>query len=302
MVDQRAPADLKAVFDSMIDSAINKASGGAVSIGAAVTLVVALWSSSNAVSSLVKGMNRTYDVDEERGAVKKKGLALALTVLFLFLFNVAFVLFVFGRQLGSWIADRIGLGSYFSSVWNIGRWPVAVLLMMLFLSLLYYLGPNLDQKWHWVSAGSIVATVLWVIVVFGFKFYLAVSNPGSAYGIFGALVVLLFFLYVTGLIFLIGSEVNAVLLKRSDEASKRLALAEAQASNPPQQSSPGVVSHAEPRQPPVLMSLTPSPVECEPAQASESSMPVPLLAGSAAAAASVGGLIGWIVGRRGARQ
>jgi len=299
IVDQRAPADLKAVFDSSIDNAISQASGGAVSIGAAVTLIIALWSGSNAVTSLIKGLNRTYDVDEERGLVKKKGLAFGLTVLFLLLFNASFVLFVFGRQLGAWIAGQIGLGPVFSSVWNIVRWPVAVVLVMLFLSLLFYLGPNLEQKWRWVSPGSIFATLLWVIVVFGFKFYLAVSNPGSAYGIFGALVVLLFFLYVTGLIFLLGSELNAVILKRSDEATKQVALAEAQAANPP--STPTVDSRNQPRQPPMLMPLT-AASETDRAPAPESTLPVPLLAGGAAAAAGVGGLIGWIVGRRGARE
>jgi membrane protein len=298
-VDQRAPADLKTVFDSTIDSAISKANGGAVSIGAAVTFLVALWSASNAVTSLIKGLNRTYDVDEERGLVKKKLLSLGLTALFLVLFNAAFVLFVFGRQLGVWIAGKIGLGTVFSSLWNIGRWPVAVVLVMLFLSLLFYLGPNIDQDWRWVSPGSIFATLVWVIIVFGFKFYLAVSNPGSAYGIFGALVVLLFFLYVTGLIFLLGSEMNAVILKRSDEASKQAALAEAQAENPP--SRPTVVTESEPHEAPKLMPLTVSS-GAERGPATESSMPVPLLAGGAAAAAGVGGLIGWFVGRRGARD
>jgi len=301
MVDQHAPADLKTVFDSTIDSAINKASGGAVSIGAAVTFIVALWSSSNAVTSLIKGLNRTYDVDEERGLIKKKVVSLALTLMFLVLFNAAFVLFVFGRQIGVWIAGKVGLGSVFSSLWNIGRWPVAVVLVMLFLSLLFYLGPNLDQDWRWVSPGSIVATLLWVVVVIGFKFYLAVSNPGSAYGIFGALIVLLFFLYVTGLIFLLGSELNAVILKRSDEVTKQAALNEAQAENP--QSAPVVVTQSEPRQTPRLAPLrASSAIDQAPAPDTDSNMPVPLLAGGAAAAAGVGGLIGWFVGRRGARD
>lgn len=292
-VDQRAPADLKAVFDSTIDSAINKANGGAVSIGAAVTLIVALWSASNAVASLIKGLNRTYDVDEERGLVKKKVMSLGLTILFLILFNAAFVLFVFGRQIGVWIADKIGLGSVFSSLWNIGRWPVAVVLIMFFLSLLFYFGPNIDQDWRWVSPGSIFATLLWVIVVFGFKFYLAVSNPGSAYGIFGALVVLLFFLYVTGLIFLLGSELNAVILKRSDEGHQSALVA---ASG--DQSHAAIVARTQSRPTPALTPLAASS-EAPVAPSSESRLPVPLLAGGAALAAGAAGLIGWVVGRRG---
>lgn len=293
-VDQRAPADLKAVFDSTIDSAINKANGGAVSIGAAVTLIIALWSASNAVTSLIKGLNRTYDVNEERGFVKKKAVALGLTILFLILFNAAFVLFVFGHQIGIWIAGKIGLGSVFSAVWNIGRWPVAVVLVMFFLSLLFYFGPNIDQDWRWVSPGSIFSTLLWVIVVFGFKFYLAVSNPGSAYGIFGALVVLLFFLYVTELIFLLGSELNAVILKRSDEAKQRASGSPVPASRDP--SHTAIVARTQPR--PALTPLEASS-ETPVVPSSESRLSVPLLTGGAAVAAGVAGLIGWVVGRRG---
>jgi membrane protein len=221
IVDQRAPADLKAVFDSVINTAIEKTNGGAASLGAIVTALIALWSSSNAVSSLMKGLNRTFDVEEGRSLLKKKLVALGLTVLFLVLFNAAFVLFVFGRQLGVWIADRIGLGVVFSDVWNIARWPIAIAFVMLLLAILYYLGPNVQQSFRWVSPGSVVATILWVVVVFGFKLYLSISNPGSAYGVFGALVVLLFFLYVTGLIFLIGAELNAVVQKRYDEETIR---------------------------------------------------------------------------------
>jgi membrane protein len=297
-VDQRAPADLKTVFDSTIDSAINKANGGAVSIGAAVTLIIALWSASNSVTSLIKGLNRTYDVDEERGFVKKKALSLGLTLLFLVLFNAAFVLFVFGRQIGVWIAQKVGLGSLFSSLWNIGRWPAAVIMVMLFLSLLFYLGPNIDQDWRWVSPGSIFSTVLWVIVVFGFKFYLAVSNPGSAYGIFGALVVLLFFLYVTGLIFLLGSELNAVILKRSDEARKTVAGNPATASR--DQSHAAIAARTEPRPTPVLTPV-PASSAADPAYKPESRPPMTRLAGGAAVAAGLAGLIGWVVGRRGSR-
>ncbi|HVB65796.1 MAG TPA: YihY/virulence factor BrkB family protein [Nitrolancea sp.] len=220
-VDQHAPADLILVFDSTIRTAIEKANGGAASLGAIFTALLALWSSSNAVSSLMKGLNRTFDVDETRSLPRQKLMALGLTLLFLVLFDAAFVLFVFGRQLGEWVASRVGLGRVFADVWNIARWPVAVVFVMVLLALLYYLGPNVEQSIRWVSPGSVVSTILWVMVVFGFKLYLAISNPGSAYGAFGALVVLLFFLYVTGLIFLIGAELNAVVQRRYDEETIR---------------------------------------------------------------------------------
>jgi membrane protein len=84
------------------------------------------------------------------------------------------------------------------------------------LAILYYAGPNIEQSFRWVSPGSVLATILWLVATAGFGLYLNVSNPGSAYGAVGSVLVLLFFLYVTGIIFLLGAELNAVLGKRYD--------------------------------------------------------------------------------------
>ncbi len=213
-VDQRAPAEMQGVLHSVITHAVGEVSGGAASIGAVLTALIALWSGSNGISSFMKGFNRAYDAEEDRSFIRKKLTALGLTLALIVSTLVAFALFVFGRQIGAWIAGRVGLGNLFSITWNVARWPVAVLFMMVVLSLLYYFGPNVEQSFRWVSAGSVVATVLWVAAVFGFKLYLALSNPGSTYGAFGGLVVFLFFLYVTSIIFLLGAELNAVLERR----------------------------------------------------------------------------------------
>lgn len=213
-VDQRAPAAVQSVLHSVITHAVGEVSGGAASIGAVVTALVALWSGSNGMSSFMKGFNRAYDAEEDRSFIRRKLIAVGLTVALIVSTLVAFALFVFGRQIGAWIAGRVGLGSLFSITWNIARWPVAVVFMMIVLSLLYYFGPNVEQRFRWVSAGSVAAMVLWVAAVFGFKLYLMVANPGSTYGAFGGLVVFLFFLYVTSVIFLFGAELNAVLERR----------------------------------------------------------------------------------------
>lgn len=218
VVDRHAPGDLKDPLDSVIKNAVGKIGGGAASLGALATIVVALWSGSNGIGSFIKGFNRAYDVDERRGFVKKRLVALGLTVAMIVFIIVSFALFVFGHEIGMWIAGHMGLGSAFTTLWSIGRWPVAVALIIFFLAILYYVGPSVEQQFRWVSAGSVVATLLWIAAVFGFKLYLAVSNPGSTYGAFGGLVVLLFFLYITSLVFLLGAEINAVLEKRfSDE-------------------------------------------------------------------------------------
>lgn len=213
-VDKRAPADLASVLDSVVGNAVGKVGGGVASIGAALTAILALWSGSNGVSSFMKAFNRAYDVDEARPFIRKKLLALGLTLAMILVVIIAFALFVFGHQLGSWIANQVGLSNAFSTGWDVGRWPVAIFFVMVLLSALYYLGPNVDQRFRWVSLGSVVATLLWIAAVFGFKLYLDLSNPGSTYGAFGGLVVLLFFLYITSLVFLVGAELNAVLEHR----------------------------------------------------------------------------------------
>lgn len=217
MVTQNAPETMQDVLNSVINNAVAEVDGGLASVGAIFTALLAIWSASNGVGAFMKGFNRTYDVVESRGFVKKKAVAIGLTLLMAVLVNLAFALFVFGGDIGGWIAEQVGLGSVFTTVWNIARWPVAIIFVMLMLAVLYYLGPAIEQSFQWISPGSILATLLWVVAVFGFQFYLALSDPGSAYGAFGGLIVFLFFLYISGLIFLLGAELNAVLQKRYDE-------------------------------------------------------------------------------------
>ncbi len=211
VVNQHAPSNLQPVLNSVITNAVGKVGGGAASFGAAVTGIIALWSGSNSISSLIKGFNRMHDVEEGRPYIKKRLVALGLTLALIIFIIVSFALFVFGREIGKFVADQIGLGPTFNTTWNILRWPIAILLVMVLLGLLYYYGPAVKQSWKIVVVGAVVATLLWIAAVFGFKLYLAVSNPGSTYGAFGGIIVFLFFLYVTAIVFLIGSELNTIL-------------------------------------------------------------------------------------------
>ena len=106
------------------------------------------------------------------------------------------------------------------------RAPLAFIFVVLVLALLYYVGPNVKQSYRWLSPGSIVATILWAIAAFGFQFYLRFADPGSAYGALGSIVVFMFFLYVSGIICVLGAEVNAILGEHFDpETIEDLAVA-----------------------------------------------------------------------------
>jgi membrane protein len=211
LIRDRAPEDTKDLLNSILDKAVTEVGTGGASIGLAFTALLALWSGSNAVSTLISSFNLAYGVEETRGTLRKRGVVLGLTLGLALFVNLAFALLVFGQRIGQWLADKAGLGSAFNTIWNLMRWPLAVIAIALILTTLYSFGPNLDKPFIWYSPGSISATILWLIAVGGFGFYLRLSNPGSAYGALGSVLVLMFFLYVTGIIFLAGAQLNAVL-------------------------------------------------------------------------------------------
>lgn len=219
LIARRAPDTTRDLLNVIVNNAIAKTSGGGAAFGLALTAVVALWSGSNAVGALVGAFNRAYGVKDTRSWLRRKALTLGLTLLLALFINLAFALLVFGQRIGSWIADRAGLGEAFNVVWNLLRWPVAVAAVGVLLTVLYYAGPDVKQTFRWVSPGSILATVLWLLATVGIGIYLRFSNPGSAYGSVGSVLVLLFFLYVTGIVFLLGAELNAMIGKRYDPAT-----------------------------------------------------------------------------------
>lgn len=216
LIAERAPESAQDLLDELVQTAVDQTSGGLASFGAIAAVLVALWAGSNALGAFMKAFNRAYDVEEERPFVKQKAVAIGLTVLLGFFVILAFTLFVFGGSIGAWIADWFGLGPVFDWAWNISRFPVAVLVILLLLALLYYFGPNVKQSFVFISAGSVIATLLWIIVVFGFQTYLTFSDPGSAYGVAGGVVVLLFFFYISSVVFLLGAEINAVIGRQHD--------------------------------------------------------------------------------------
>ncbi len=216
LIAERAPAETRPLLDGLVQGVIGRVNGLAVSIGALTTIVLALWSGSNGMGAVIKAFNEAYDVKETRPFIRQKLTSVGLTILSAVLVVAAFVLFVFGENIGTWVANLFGLGSVFTLIWNLLRWPLAIMFIAFLLAVVYYLGPNIQQSFHWISPGSVVATILWLVAILGFKFYLLVSNPGSAYGVAGSVLVLLFFLYLSGMIVVVGAELNAVLEKRLD--------------------------------------------------------------------------------------
>ena len=220
VINRSAPPDTRALLAGAVHSGVGRVSGGAATATALFSGLVAAWSGSNGVMTLMKAFNRAFDVQDHRSTVHKRLVAVGLMLLVTLLAGMAFVLFIAGRGLAAWVGARVGGQAPVVLLFDLLRGPLALAGIMLLLAVLYRLGPDVDTSFRWASPGSAAATALWLLVVVGFRLYLHVSQPERLYGPLGTVIVLLLFLYLTGLAFLVGAEMNAVLERRFDPRTR----------------------------------------------------------------------------------
>jgi membrane protein len=183
-------------------------------------ILFTIWVASGAFAALINALNRAYDVQETRPFWKVRGIAILMTLGLSVLILAGVLLLVLGPQIGATIANVFGLGDLFLLVWDIARWPVALLFMVFTVALLYYFAPDVDQPFRWITPGGLIGVLLWVLASLAFNFY--VSNFGSynkTYGSIGAVIVLLLYLYISSLTILFGATLNATLVRMKEEIS-----------------------------------------------------------------------------------
>ena len=184
-------------------------SGGKISFG----LIVALLTASFGMSAVVSTLNAAYGVRESRPWWKAQVLAVALTAALALLIVSALAIVLYGGNIGEWLAEKIPPGDTFTLAWGVLQWPVALAVVLLAFALVYYFSPNVkDMRWQWITPGSVLGLGLWLLASFIFRAYLSLFDTyGSAYGSLGAVMVLLLWLYLTGVAILVGGEMNAVI-------------------------------------------------------------------------------------------
>ena len=191
--------------------------GGLLSI----SILLALWTSSNSVTSIMNVMNRLYEVKEGRPFWKVRLTAILLVIGLSVLFLLSLLLLMFGPKIGSFIADMTHLGYFFELIWKIMLVPVIPLMLILAVAVIYYFTPDVKQNWKWITPGSVFSIPAWVLTSLAFSYY--INNFGSydkTYGSIGAVIVLLLWLYLSGFIILIGAEINAVIEHSSEEGKE----------------------------------------------------------------------------------
>ncbi|HEX6030756.1 MAG TPA: YihY/virulence factor BrkB family protein [Tepidiformaceae bacterium] len=221
IVDQfseQLPQDTTAVLQRQMDAVFSSRNVSLLSIG----LIGAVWASAGGISALIKALDRAYDVPETRPWWRKTVLSVGLTMTAGLFVVAAFLAVVTIGVWGKDIADSLGAAGVYDWVVRIGRWVVPVLLVMVAVAILYWAAPNIDQKFRFVSPGSVLFTVAWAVGTWAFSLY--VGNFGSynaTYGALGGVVVLLLWFYLTSIMLLVGAELNALIDVQLDPAAVR---------------------------------------------------------------------------------
>jgi len=158
-------------------------------------------------------MNSVYEIDEGRPFWKLRPLTLLVTLVALLLMVCVLVMLIVSGPLAASIGDVIGLGSQAVTAWNIVRWPVLVLFVVLVVAILYYATPNVKQpKFRWLSVGAVVAITVWILASVAFAFYVATfGSYNRTYGSLAGAVVGLLWLWITNLALLFGAELDSEL-------------------------------------------------------------------------------------------
>lgn len=197
---------------------LQQSKGGLLSFG----IIAALWTASAGIRSLMSALNAAYDVEEGRPAWKRLPLSVLYTVGLAGMLLCAAALMVLGPQVMNWIAAHIGLESLTVTIWTLARWPIVVVLLMAAVALIYYLIPDVDQSFRFLTPGSVLAVVVWIIASVGFAYYVQnFADYNAMYGSIGAIIILLLYFYISSAVLLLGAEMNAVIEHMSEEGKDK---------------------------------------------------------------------------------
>jgi len=201
-----APPEVLSIITDQLKKISMDKQGGLLTFG----MLVTLWSSSGAMTAIIDTLNRAYDIDEGRPWWKVRLTAIGLTVGVSVFILASFALVTVGPTFAERIADWMRLGPMFEWSWKILQWPVVFGLVSAAIAGVYYWGPDAEQDWVWLTPGAVMATMLWLVASLGFKYYVAnMGNYTETYGTIGAFMVLMLWFYISGLVILLGAEMNA---------------------------------------------------------------------------------------------
>lgn len=209
IIGDLGPASAVDTFREPIENVTKSGGGAAALLG--FGLVGALWSAAGYLGAFTRASNAVYEVEEGRPFWKLRPQQIGMTLLMVVLLALLLIGLVVTGPLAEAVGSVIGVGSTAVTIWGIVKWPVMILVVAFMFAVLYYWAPNIRQpKFRWVSAGSVVAVVIWILASAAFGFYVAnFGSYGATYGSLGGVIVFLLWVWLTNIAILFGQELNA---------------------------------------------------------------------------------------------
>lgn len=205
------PNDAYRLIDTTFHQVTSRPRGGLLSF----SILIAVWASSAGMEAIIGSINRAYRTTKLRSWWREKLLAILLTLGLTGFVVTALSLIFFGESIGLKTARALGAGAAFKTFFDVAQWPMVSILILMAVDLIYYFAPNIKHRWTWFTPGAVFAVVCWLLISFGFRYYVSrFGNYNATYGALGGVMVLMLWFYLTGIAILIGGEINAITQKR----------------------------------------------------------------------------------------
>ncbi|MDT9025907.1 MULTISPECIES: YihY/virulence factor BrkB family protein [Rossellomorea] len=207
LVRDFAPGETMSMIEETLQDIMSNRNSGLLS----VSIIATIWSASNGMNAIVKSLNRAYDVEETRSFIATRLMSILLTLAMILVFVIALLLPVFGKQIGLLLFSQFGFSEQFLTVWNGIRWAISPIILFIIFVGLYFFAPSKRIKCLSAFPGAIFATLGWVLASLAFSYYVgSFGNYSATYGSIGGIIVLMIWFYLTGIIIMIGGEINAL--------------------------------------------------------------------------------------------
>ena len=208
-ISQIAPGGVSSFLHGVVTQVQGRA--GAAGIAGIIGILIALWSASSYVAAFMRASNAIYDVDEGRPIWKTVPVRVATTIALVILLVIAVAIAVLTGPVANQVGSAFGIGHTAVLIWSIAKWPVLAVIISVMLSLLYKASPNVRQpSFRWISAGGVVAVIIWMIASGLFAVYVSFSGSyNKTYGSLATVIVFLVWLWISNIAILLGAEFNA---------------------------------------------------------------------------------------------
>lgn len=210
------PPDSMGLVKTVLRQVITPSRGKYLSLG----LLGTIWAASGGFASMMEALNIAYDVREKRPFWKTRSLAIGLTFLIGILLILALAIMLVGPNFGNWLAAKVGMGPLFGMLWPYLRWAIELAFTVLSVELIYFLAPNVQQKFRKTLPGAAIAVGCWLFLSWGLGVYFQhFAKLNKTYGTLAAAIALMVWLYWTAFAVIVGAEINADLIEQKNGRS-----------------------------------------------------------------------------------